>query len=193
MLVKGGPGKITLCGTLYNAQVRHTLCTVYLIKYDNGFIVLCTFVFVFPAYSGWTWCKHHGICPSRPSDAYMRQLPRQPLVQTMAFRLFAAKSLSEPMLIHCEFNYSFKFESKFNELYSRKWIWKCRSQNVCQKPCPHWIAHYNDAIMSAMTFQITSLTIVYSTVYSGADERKHESSASLAFVRFLDQCERLVN
>ena len=26
--------------------------------------------------------------------------------------------------------------------------------------------------MSAMAFQITSLTIVYSTVYSGADQRK---------------------
>ena len=31
--------------------------------------------------------------------------------------------------------------------------------------------------------QITSLTNVYSTVYSGADQRKHQSSASLAFVR----------
>ena len=31
--------------------------------------------------------------------------------------------------------------------------------------------------------QITSLTIVYSTVYSGADQRKHQSFASLAFVR----------
>ena len=41
----------------------------------------------------------------------------------------------------------------------------------------------NDVIMSAMASQITSLTIVYSTVYSGADQRKHQSSASLAFVR----------
>ena len=31
--------------------------------------------------------------------------------------------------------------------------------------------------------QITNLTIVYSTIYSGADQRKHQSSASLAFVR----------
>ena len=31
--------------------------------------------------------------------------------------------------------------------------------------------------------QITSLTIVYSVVYSGAHQRKHQSSASLAFVR----------
>ena len=37
--------------------------------------------------------------------------------------------------------------------------------------------------MGAITSQITSLTIVYSTVYSDADERKHQSSASLAFVR----------
>ena len=42
--------------------------------------------------------------------------------------------------------------------------------------------HYNDVIMSAMTFQITSLTSVYSTLYSGADLRTHQSSASLAFV-----------
>ena len=43
--------------------------------------------------------------------------------------------------------------------------------------------HYNDVIKSAMASQITSLTIVYSTIYSGADERKHQSSASLALVR----------
>ena len=42
--------------------------------------------------------------------------------------------------------------------------------------------HYNDVIMGAIASQITSLTIVYSTVYSGADQRKYESSASLAFV-----------
>ena len=34
-----------------------------------------------------------------------------------------------------------------------------------------------------MTSQITSFTIVYSAVYSGADQRKHQSSASLAFVQ----------
>ena len=37
--------------------------------------------------------------------------------------------------------------------------------------------------MSTMASQITSLTIVYSIVYSGVDERKHHGSASLAFVR----------
>ena len=43
--------------------------------------------------------------------------------------------------------------------------------------------HYDDVIMGKMASQITSLTIVYSTIYSGADQRKHQSSASLAFVR----------
>ena len=37
--------------------------------------------------------------------------------------------------------------------------------------------------MGAMASQITSLTIVYSIVYSGADARKYQSSASLAFVQ----------
>ena len=37
--------------------------------------------------------------------------------------------------------------------------------------------------MTTMASQITSLTIVYSTVYSDADHWKHQSFASLAFVR----------
>ena len=37
--------------------------------------------------------------------------------------------------------------------------------------------------MHTIASQITSLTIVYSIVYSGTDQRKHQSSASLAFVR----------
>ena len=41
--------------------------------------------------------------------------------------------------------------------------------------------HYNDVTMSAMASQITRLTIVYSTVYSGANQRKHKISASLDF------------
>ena len=45
--------------------------------------------------------------------------------------------------------------------------------------------HYSDVIMCAMASQITSLRIVYSTVYSDTDQIKHQSSASLAFVRGL--------
>ena len=41
--------------------------------------------------------------------------------------------------------------------------------------------------MGAMAYQITSLTIIYSTVYSGADQRNPQSSASLAFVRGINR------
>ena len=37
--------------------------------------------------------------------------------------------------------------------------------------------------MGVMASQITSFTILYSTVYSGADQRKHQCSTSLAFVQ----------
>ena len=47
--------------------------------------------------------------------------------------------------------------------------------------------HYNDVIMSTIASQITSLMIVYSTVYSDADQRKHQRSAPLAFVRGIDR------
>ena len=43
--------------------------------------------------------------------------------------------------------------------------------------------HYGDVIMGAIASQITSLTIVYSTVYSDTDQIKHQSAASLAFLR----------
>ena len=44
-------------------------------------------------------------------------------------------------------------------------------------------SHYNNVIIGAIASLITSLTIVYLSVYSDADQRKHQSSASLAFVR----------
>ena len=46
----------------------------------------------------------------------------------------------------------------------------------------HLSYHYDDVIMTEMASQITSLTIVYLIVYSGTDQIKHQSSASLAFV-----------
>ena len=53
---------------------------------------------------------------------------------------------------------------------------------------PSMSNHYSGIIMGVMTTQITSLTIVYSTVYSGTDQRKHQSPASLAFVRGIHRC-----
>ena len=48
----------------------------------------------------------------------------------------------------------------------------------------HWLRfHYSDAIMGAMASQITGDSIVYSTICPGANQRNHESPASLASVR----------
>ena len=46
-----------------------------------------------------------------------------------------------------------------------------------------WRHHYNDVIMSARASQTTGPSIVYSAVCSAVDQSKHQSSASLAFVR----------
>ena len=47
----------------------------------------------------------------------------------------------------------------------------------------HYCMHYDDVIMTMLASQITSLTVVYSIIHSGVNQRKHQSSASLAFVR----------
>ena len=59
---------------------------------------------------------------------------------------------------------------------------------VDSRACFLWIhgssrSHDSDVIMGAMASQTTSLTIVYSTVCSGAHQRKYQSSAPQAFVR----------
>ena len=77
--------------------------------------------------------------------------------------ILARKPLSKPTITHLK----------------KAWMhYKAEKQHIHTR---HY--HYSDVIMGAMAFRITSLTIIYSTVYSGADQRKHKRSASLAFVR----------
>ena len=82
-----------------------------------------------------------------------------------------------------------------------RWCPKCTISNIlcigsCLKGCLKWLClctmqqymsgtmyHYCDVIMGAMASKISSLTSVYTTVYSGANQRKPQSSASLAFMR----------
>ena len=76
--------------------------------------------------------------------------------------------------------FDFKFWNHFeNNIYHQYVLWwePCVTDRLVS------MIHYNDVIMGAIASQITSLTIVYSIVYSDADQRKHQSSASLAFVR----------
>ena len=64
----------------------------------------------------------------------------------------------------------------------KKQICVCLTSHRVTRKCTQqefWI-HYNYVPMGAMAYQITRLMVVYSSVYSGADERKHQSSASLA-------------
>ena len=70
----------------------------------------------------------------------------------------------ERSLIHC----SLRMHQWTNYLVAQ---WNCFMET-----------HYNDAIMGAIASQIIRLTIVYSIVYSDADQRKHQSSAWLAFM-----------
>ena len=65
--------------------------------------------------------------------------------------------------------------------------WRCGGYHPCVRS-----SHYIDVIMAKMwSHQITSLTVVYSIVYSGADQRKHQSSASLALVRGIHRDRRI--
>ena len=86
----------------------------------------------------------------------------------------------EILCVFCEFKFSPIFY-----IYSFRavCIAVCRLITDMATPdCIMLVHHYGDVIMTAMASQITSLTIVYSTVYSRANQRKHQCSASLAFV-----------
>ena len=71
--------------------------------------------------------------------------------------------------------------TNINEKYKSHYFTPLRMQpksTWCCNTQYDW-THYSDVIVGAMASQITSLTIVS----SGAYQRKHQSSASLAFVR----------
>ena len=62
-----------------------------------------------------------------------------------------------------------------------RWVWRnVISYFLC-------LFHYSDIIMSAIMSQITSISIVCSAFCSGEHQRKHQSSAPLAFVRGIHQ------
>ena len=72
------------------------------------------------------------------------------------------------------------FAPRPHGVFNSVWLWILagKAYNVCCKT-----HHYSDVIMGDIAHQITSIAIAYSNVYSGTDQRKHQSSASLAFVR----------
>ena len=83
-----------------------------------------------------------------------------------------------PMLSYISFSIEIKTRAR-NPLLNIHYLMIKSHDNPCCITNPH----YNDIMMSAMASQITGVLIVCTTVYSGIDQRKHQSSVSLAFVR----------
>ena len=73
----------------------------------------------------------------------MRQRTRSSLAHIMACRLFDAKPLSEQMLVYCELvrweQTSGKFESKYDDFHSRKFILKCRLRHGSHLSLPQYV------------------------------------------------------
>ena len=63
------------------------------------------------------------------------------------------------------------------------WLFIKENKTNKQSKTRHcWPFHYSDLMMSTVASQITSVSIVCLAICSGADQRKHQISASLAFV-----------
>ena len=129
------------------------------------------------------------------------------LVQIMAWRRPGDKPLSAPMIVSLSthicvtrpqwvnqglfcvwaqpiidnFKNSRQAWTNVDDFYDGKGNWNPSTWKI--GTCLYlYDQHYSDVIMGTIASQITSLKIVYSIVYSDADQRKHQSSASLAFV-----------
>ena len=99
-------------------------------------------------------------------------------------RTFRGKRLSSLELLGVGHNITLKwrhFSDIVSAITSNSTIYIQANNKQTIRKNVQW--HYNDVIMSAMASQITSFAIVYSNVYSGTDQRKHQSSAPLSFVR----------
>ena len=123
----------------------------------------------------------------KPGDAYMRQYNIATLVQIMACRLLGGKPLTEPILPYSQLHHKERISVICNLKFVFFFIQGNALENIIYEmaailPRPQCV-HYSDVIMSAMASQITGVLVVCSTICSSADQRKQQSSASLAFVR----------
>ena len=116
----------------------------------------------------------HWVC----LNTFRQHISHNGTIYTIMFR-FQSISMHSPVK-----NLVIFLWCKLLDHYDFKYIFT--DQTVLFQFIPPWTnngKHYNDVIMSVMASQITSLMIVYSSVSSGANQRKHQSLASLAFVR----------
>ena len=104
------------------------------------------------------------------------------------------RKIGLPYLLHCKRNrttldniqYNWPFVLGIHRLLMISAHTWCSNMYMSQRHIYTIITvcmHYSDVIIGEMASRITSLTIAISTVHLGANQRKHQRSASLAFVR----------
>ena len=76
-----------------------------------------------------------------------------------------------------------RLKKELSKQWRRRWFeepWHplCALRHTTVSGVYYHRMHYSDVLIGTMASQITSLTIVYSTVYSGTDQRKEQSSTS---------------
>ena len=132
---------------------------------------LLHFVYTWECYTTKVWRWKHMLTSPHCSDIIMKspasRLVAQPSTKTPKF----------PVTGLCEGRWPVGFPHKRPSNAENVSIWWRHHVSLSST------RHYTDVIMTTMASQISSLTIVYSTIYSDADQRKHQSFAPLAFVR----------
>ena len=96
----------------------------------------------------------------RLSGFAWHQINYSTLVPVIVWRVFATKSLPKPLMAFCPRKNIGNVVCKIAAILVRP---QCVNTDIIGSAC----------MMGATVSQITSLTIVYSTVYSGEDQRKH--------------------
>ena len=112
---------------------------------------------------------------------YNRNPPYIYIYKTTCFTLIKTQSVwvfgENNIILHYDFTRAVRL---IKSAAPRLFVWFFSKITTEKTPKPF---HYDDVIMTMLASQITSLTVVYSIVYSGVNKKKHQSSASLAFVR----------
>ena len=111
-------------------------------------------------------CINHGVKNSSFSGSGKRAVTEQMMKRRAFFFNKNINNLTEYLSI----------DDKFGTTWWQLWI-SSLSENYRRA------IHYSDVIMIAIASQIIGVSIVCSAVCSGEDQRKHQSSASLGFVR----------
>ena len=136
------------------------------VHYSIFFISLCLFI-----------CKFCVIAEDliKPSNR-ITKCPRSQFYYYLSLWGFPASLAPQQKLSPVHYRTSgasFIIRENWSRVQIRAWI----------SILPWCCVHYSDFIMITVASQITGVSIVYSTVCSGAEQRNHQSSASLAFVR----------